>query len=586
MNPKSGRRRSFLWYLLGAAWLAALVLGVIGFGHYAALHNQTASFWDDLYLTFQLIPMNSGAVEPPIPLELDLARFFIPGLTLAAAANAVLGLFCQQIQIFRLRSLSGHIIVCGLSHKGFLLASSFRAQGDAVVVIEQNEENDWIESCREQGITVLFGDAADPVLLGLAGVERARGLFAVCDDDGVNAEIALHAQELTRHRKGEPLVCLAHVAVPSLYALMHERETMLESTPFRLELFNVFERGARRLLQEHPAWDPDHLPPGGVPHLLLVGLGRLGEALILHAARDWWDQHTEHKLRLRITIIDRAASTKVESLNIRYPQIGRACELIPLVMDIHSPAFERAAFLFDGAGKPSVNAVYILVDDDSLGLHAGLVLMRQMPAHEAPIVIRMAGEKGLSRLLKERQNHQDQYRNMFAFGLLDSTCTPSLLHSTQRDILARSVHEEYIAQHKKAGTFGESEAALQPWEQLDEAYRKPNYRFVDHIKTLLESVGCGITHLVDWDAPTQALADPDVEHMARLEHQLWKTEKTAEGWRYAPGPKDPDAKTNPDLVAWEKMSGPEKEKNRQFIRGIPSFLGRAGYQIKKNSGIS
>ena len=48
----------------------------------------------------------------------------------------------------------------------------------------------------------------------------------------------------------------------------------------------------------------------------------------------------------------------------------------------------------------------------------------------------------------------------------------------------------------------------------------------------------------------------------------------------------PDAKTNPDLVAWEKMSGPEKEKNRQFIRGIPSFLGRAGYQIKKNSGIS
>jgi len=119
---------------------------------------------------------------------------------------------------------------------------------------------------------------------------------------------------------------------------------------------------------------------------------------------------------------------------------------------------------------------------------------------------------------------------------------------------------------------------------LDEAYRKPNYRFVDHIKTLLESVGCGITHLVDWDAPTQTLADPDVEHMARLEYQLWKTEKTAEGWRYAPGPKDPDAKTNPHLVAWEKMSGSEKEKNRQFIRGIPSFLGRAGYQIKKNGG--
>jgi hypothetical protein len=318
--------------------------------------------------------------------------------------------------------------------------------------------------------------------------------------------------------------------------------------------------------------------------MLLVGLGRLGEALVLDAARDWWDQHTEHKLRLRITIIDRNAAAKVESLNIRYPQISRACELIPLVMDIHSPDFERGAFLFDGAGAPSVNAIYILVDDDSLGLHAGLALIRQMPAREVPIVIRMANEKGLSRLLKERQDHQDQYRNMFAFGLLDSTCTPSLLQNTQRDILARAVHEDYVAQHVKAGTFNESEPALQPWERLDEAYRKPNYRFVDHIKTLLESVGCGITRLVDWDAPTQVLADPDVEHMASLEHQLWQAERTAEGWHYAAGPKDPQAKTNPDLVPWEKLSGTEKEKNRQFIRGIPSFLGRTGYQIKKNGG--
>jgi len=146
------------------------------------------------------------------------------------------------------------------------------------------------------------------------------------------------------------------------------------------------------------------------------------------------------------------------------------------------------------------------------------------------------------------------------------------------------VHEDYIAQHKKAGTFGESELALQPWEQFDEAYRKPNYRFVDHIKTLLESVGCGITRLVDWDVHIMPLADPDVEHMAHLEHQLWQTENTAEGWRYTPAPKDPGAKANPDLALWEQLSEPEKEKKRQFIRVIPFLLERAGYQIKKNGG--
>ncbi len=584
MNLKSIRRNNTPWYLLGAAWLVALVLGVIGFAHYASLHNLQASFWDDLYLTIQLIPMNSGAVEPPIPVELDLARFFIPLLTVAAAANALLGIFRQQIEMSRVRSFKNHIIICGLSHKGYLLAASFRAQRNRVVVIEQDEENDWVESCRIQGVLLLFGDASDPVLLDLAGVKTARGLFAVCDDDGINAEIAVHARELTERRKGAPLICLAHIAAPSLHALMLDRESMLESTPFRLELFNVFERGARRLLQAHPAWDPARLPAGLVPpHMLVVGLGVLGEYLILHAARDWWGQQNAHG-RLRITIVDRRAAAKVESLDIRFPQLKKACELVPLTMDVHSPEFERADFLFNMAGKVSVNAIYVLMDDDSLDLHAGLTLHHRLPSQEVPIVLRMAGQMGLSSLLRERQNHTGStYRNLFAFALLDSTCTPELLYTTQRDLLARAVHEDYIAQHRKNGDFDQSQPSLQPWEKLDEAYRLPNYRFADHIKALLESVGYSITRLVDWDAPNQQLNPPDVESMARLEHQLWLDDKTAEGWRYAPGPKNLDTKTNPDMVPWEKLAPAEKEKNRQTILGIPSFLGRAGYQIKKIS---
>jgi len=572
----------FWWYLLGSAWLLALVLGIIGFGHYASLHHLQKSFWDNLYFTFQLIPLNSGGLEAPIPLELELARFFIPALTTAAAVNAALGLFRQQIELSRLRSLSGHIIICGLSRKGQLLVSAFRAQGRPVVVIEKDEENDWVESCRALGATLLFGDAADPVLLSMAGVERANGLIAVCDDDGINAEIALHAQEMTLRRKGDPLICLAHIAVPSLYTLMHARQSMLESTPFRLELFNVFERGARRMLQEFPAWDPDRIAPGTAPHLMIVGLGRMGEHLILHSAWDWWTQTGGHGARLRITIVDRFAGSKVESLNIRYTQLARACDLVPLTMDIASPQFERAAFLFDERSRPTLNAIYVLFDDDSLGLHAGLSLVHQMPGGNIPIVVRMASSSGLSRLLKEQRDQLDQYRSLHAFALLDSTCTPELLHTTQRDILAQAVHEDYVAQRKKAGTFEPDEPAVQPWNLLEEKYRKPNYHFVDHIKIMLQAVELNITRLVDWDAPALPLGAEDVEHMGRLEHQLWSAEKLRGGWHYAEGPKDAQARTNPDMVDWEHLSEPEKEKNRQFVRGIPAFLGRAGYQIGRS----
>ena len=247
----------------------------------------------------------------------------------------------------RLRGLRGQIIICRLSRKGLLLANEFRRQGNEVVLLERDEENDWLEPCRVQGMFILVGDVTDPALLRQAGVQWASGLFAVCDDDGINAEIAIQVQELAQGRKGQALPCLVHVSDPKLCALLREQEPSLENAPFRLELFNVFERGARRLLQEHPAWAEDQITRGAAPSLLLLGLGRMGENVLLHAARDWRSQQPDPARRLRIKIIDRRAIQKIESLYVRYPRLAAACELAPLQMEIHSPEFERARFLFD-----------------------------------------------------------------------------------------------------------------------------------------------------------------------------------------------------------------------------------------------
>ena len=107
--------------MLGGLGIVLFVLGIAGFERYAAWHNLTASIWDNIYLTFQLIPMNSGGVTPPIPLELNLARFFIPLLAAATAIKAFLRIFQEQVRMLRLRRLRDHIVICGLSRKGFLM---------------------------------------------------------------------------------------------------------------------------------------------------------------------------------------------------------------------------------------------------------------------------------------------------------------------------------------------------------------------------------------------------------------------------------------------------------------------------------
>ena len=130
------QRNNYRIYLLGILWLSGIVLGTIGFSQYASMNNTPATFWDSLFQTLQLISLNSGAVAGPVPLALQLARFMIPILTAAAALNALLGIFRQEVDIFRLRFIRNHVIICGLSRKGTLLAESLRARGAAVVVIE------------------------------------------------------------------------------------------------------------------------------------------------------------------------------------------------------------------------------------------------------------------------------------------------------------------------------------------------------------------------------------------------------------------------------------------------------------------
>jgi len=436
-----------LWVLILVLWICFLYLGYIGWVQYELLNKHANDIALDIYLTVQLVSMNSGAVAQPIPLALNIARFTLPILTLLTAIKAFLSFFTDQVRMIQLSVLSGHVIVCGLSRKGMLLAGRFRRQGTDVVVVEQDEDNPWIESCREEGIFILIGDASESTLLLHAGIRRARGLFAVCDDDGINADIAVVAKNLLNQedtpqnkqarrslgRSKKPqesptFKILMHNANPQLVGLLRQYGLHQPDSNVRIILFNVFERAAQQLLDQYPAWDGDQIDSGKEPHILLVGLGRMGENIILHAADKWAARHSSPTPRLHFIILDRRATEKVESLGIRYPKLGEQCVFKSLQMEINSADFERAAFLFNSRGKLNIDRIYICIDNDSVGLHAGLMLCLQLPqGADIPIVIRMSEETGLARLLEDHRSHLEEYRSLAAFGYLDQTCTPDLL---------------------------------------------------------------------------------------------------------------------------------------------------------------
>jgi len=570
--------REFRWIVLGGLWLSILLLGYAGFSKYFSAHNIPATSMDLIYATIQLVVLESGNLTSPLPLEVEIARFALPTLAAVTAVTTLAIIFLEQARQVRLRFIRNHIVICGFGRMGSLLANSFIDRGDSVVVIEFDDGNPLIEQVKARGAIVLSGTATDSIVLSRAGIQRASSLIAVCGDDRVNAEIAIRAQQVVKTRRRKPLNCYIHIVDPQLYELLVNKELGGQDySSIRLELFNVFNQGAKLLLQEFPPITPEN--EGRRPHILVVGMGNFGESLIVHTARTWSIEHPESDHRLKFTVIDRDAEQKCEVLSIRYPQLPKRCEFHPLSIEFDSPTFHRSDFLFTAGKSVDVDIIYICLDDDSQGLSVSQTLLRRILQQQIPLIIRTQGTASLAGFLSSSTEGRSAFQHVHPFALLDRTCTPDLLLSGSHEYLARALHEEYVRQQTKAGIA--AGPARLTWSQLSEPMKESNRKQVDRIGANLEAVGCRIAPLMDWDSTPFIFTLAEIEVIAHREHQGWCDDLRREGWTFAPVPKNTKKKTHPDLVEWDELPEPEKEKNRAPIRELPTFLTRAGYRIDR-----
>jgi voltage-gated potassium channel Kch len=243
--------------------------------------NAPSGLLSLVYLSLQLFVLQSGALAPPLSWELEVARFLAPGVAGYTAVRAFAHALRRQLQALRASLYRNHVVIAGLGKRGMLLAEGFYRRGERVIVIESDETNDFIPLCTALGIPVLEGDARQAQTLQLAGIRRAAHLFAVGSDDGTNAEIAVRARTLCTGRREAPLTCHLHLVHPVLCELLRERELsdVDSDRGARFEFFNIFDTGAREILKEYPAFD---LKAGGAS-TIVVGVGRFGESLIVHA---------------------------------------------------------------------------------------------------------------------------------------------------------------------------------------------------------------------------------------------------------------------------------------------------------------
>src|SRR4030042_3240325 len=124
----------YKWPLVGFMWVVAITLGYLGFSKYFSAIGETRSFWDTFYRTLQLFALESGFVSGSVVgWELQLARFLVQAVAAYTATQALAIIFQEQLQLFRMRFLKGHIVIWGLGRKGLLMSGGFREREEQVV---------------------------------------------------------------------------------------------------------------------------------------------------------------------------------------------------------------------------------------------------------------------------------------------------------------------------------------------------------------------------------------------------------------------------------------------------------------------
>lgn len=566
------------WPVIGGLALVVLVLGVVGFRMYLTAAGKPVEAVDLVFRTFQLFVLQIN-VDPPMPWQLNVARILAPLVAGYTAIQALSRLLADQFQSFRLRFLRRHVVICGLGRKGLVLSRAFLEQGNTVVVIEPDADNDYIGQCRDLGGIVLLGDASDATMLAKARVSRATHLFALTGDDGLNAEIAIRAIPLVPKDRADVLTCVLHVFDAQLCALLRERE--LDHGPsdrVRLEFFNTFDLAARVLLEEHPLCDPGDDPSLATGCLVIVGMGWLGESLLAAAARQWRAGGHAPDQRLKVTLIDQNAGELVDRLKVRYPGLPKACDLEVLDMDVRSAGFQRAEFLAPLHPGGPATRVFVCMDDDSLNLSTALSLASAGHTHEPRIVVRMARDAGLAVLLKDADQCGGGFHYLRAFCLLDRTCRPEQILNGTRETLARAIHADYLMQERARGVDPAQNRSIVPWDELPGDLKEGNRQQADDIRRKLSIVGCGTSPMADWDEPLFQFTEGEKDLLAREEHDRWWESKKQQGWVHGPV-KDGDAKTHPCMIPYDELPQCERQKDIDTVCLIPELLARIGFRV-------
>jgi CPA2 family monovalent cation:H+ antiporter-2 len=149
--------------------------------------------------------------------------------------------------------LGGHAILCGYGRVGRMIAAALERRGFRYVVLSSDRRE--VERLRAREIPALFGDAANPELLQIAGVDRARVVIVALSDAHAarlivdrTRNIAPRVSLVVRTHSGPEALHLRTLG-RTVQAVHAEREVAVQMTRFSLRRFGLSSQEVEAIAQ-------------------------------------------------------------------------------------------------------------------------------------------------------------------------------------------------------------------------------------------------------------------------------------------------------------------------------------------------
>jgi len=463
------------------------------------------------------------------------------------------------------------------------LASSLAPKEKIVLAVPEIDEiqrtNLW-----NIGVKVIAHDGNFRDLLKAVGASRAKTLIALRDNFDDN--VALCRAAFSPSLKNPSLQCKCMIEPLTEKRVFRPEDYFEADTLARLRIFNEAELIARRIFSEFPPDSNVALTEQRV-HVLLFGLGSVGQAIVQQVARMG---HYRSGLKPKITIVDHDVHSKWLSLASSYPAISDWVIVEKIELEIERINVNMLdAWLED---DDPITIVYACGKNEISNLRvARLLLERQienLKQKDAIIADVVALDPPGGVILADYYSHGDHGGHFHVFSLVGadgasegSTITGSLLTDTD-DTIARSIHDAYRANDlalKERKPDHKIHPNSRPWEDLQEDIRDANRMVAGHFDVKMRAIDCFLGSI---DEDTEAnLSVDELEVLSIMEHNRWWADRALNGWRFEPIRNDIQ-KVHPNMVPYDELSEADKQKDCDSVLEMIKILRSEGAIIVRN----